>query len=52
MKKQRTFHIVVLGQTGVGKSELINYLVGETLRATGAGLQISRTRKPLPLGLG
>ena len=41
MKKQRTFHIVVLGQTGVGKSELINYLVGEPLRATGAGLPVT-----------
>ena len=41
MAKQQYFHIVVLGQTGVGKSELINYLTNEPLRATGAGLPVT-----------
>ncbi|HJH10535.1 MAG TPA: GTPase domain-containing protein [Metalysinibacillus jejuensis] len=41
MKKQLYFHIVVIGQTGAGKSTLINYLTGQSLRATGVGLPVT-----------
>jgi len=35
------YNIAVIGQTGVGKSELVNYLFGQPLRKTGVGKPVT-----------
>lgn len=41
MHARETVNVAILGQTGVGKSSLINYLFNEPKRATGAGKPVT-----------
>lgn len=41
MHVRETVNVAILGQTGVGKSSLINYLFNEPKRATGAGKPVT-----------
>lgn len=40
---QSRYNIVVVGKTGVGKSSLINYLYGNSVRKTGVGVPVTKS---------
>jgi len=40
--QQKHINVVVIGQTGVGKSTLINSIIGENLAQTGSGLPVTK----------